>query len=89
MTAIAIVTLLILASIGSAFLVYFKEDADMTLTLNKGFLIGIAQMQTIIEDEKEVITRNSKLFFEYDYSVFPEVQKQMLAKVKELNIDFV
>jgi hypothetical protein len=54
MTAIAIVTLLILASIGSAFLVYFKEDADMTLTLNKGFLIGIAQMQTIIEDEKEI-----------------------------------
>ena len=54
MTAIAIVTLLILASIGSAFLVYFREDADMTLTLNKGFLLGIAQTQIIIEEEKEI-----------------------------------
>lgn len=52
-TTITILVLL-LAAVGSAFLVYFKEDADMTLSLNKGFLVGIAQTQIIIEDDKEI-----------------------------------
>lgn len=39
--------------IGSAFLVYFKEDADLTLSLNKGFMFGISQASNYFEDEKE------------------------------------
>ena len=39
--------------IGSAFLVYFKEGADMTLSLNKGFMFGISQASNYFEEEKE------------------------------------
>ena len=39
--------------IGSAFLVYFKEDADLTMSLNAGFMFGISQASNYFEDEKE------------------------------------
>lgn len=39
--------------IGSAFLVYFKEDADLTMSLNTGFMFGISQASNYFEDEKE------------------------------------
>ena len=48
-----IITLVLLAMIGSAFLVYFKEDADLTMSLNKGFMFGISQASNYFEDEKE------------------------------------
>lgn len=48
-----VTTLVLLAMIGSAFLVYFKEDADLTLSLNKGFMFGISQASNYFEDEKE------------------------------------
>tara|TARA_B110000285_G_scaffold232980_1_gene305471 strand:+ start:636 stop:866 length:231 start_codon:yes stop_codon:yes gene_type:complete len=54
MTTITIISVLVLAAIGSALLVYFKEDADLTITLNRGFLVGIVKMTTVIEDEQEI-----------------------------------
>jgi len=48
-----IITIVLLAMIGSAFLVYFKEDAQLTLSLNKGFMFGISQSSNYFEDEKE------------------------------------
>lgn len=48
-----VTTLVLLAMIGSAFLVYFKEDADLTLSLNKGFMFGVSQASNYFEDEKE------------------------------------
>jgi len=48
-----IITLVLLAMIGSAFLVYFKEDADLTMSLNTGFMFGISQASNYFEDEKE------------------------------------
>ena len=48
-----VTTLVLLAMIGSAFIVYFKEDADLTLSLNKGFMFGISQASNYFEDEKE------------------------------------
>ena len=48
-----IITVVLLAMIGSAFLVYFKEKADMTLSLNKGFMFGISQASEYFELEEE------------------------------------
>ena len=50
-----IITIVLLAMIGSAFIVYFKEKADMTLSLNKGFMFGISQASEYfeLEDEKD------------------------------------
>lgn len=48
-----IITITILAMIGSAFLVYFKEGADLTLSLNKGFMFGISQSSSYFELEEE------------------------------------
>jgi len=48
-----IITIVLLAMIGSAFLVYFKEKAEMILSLNKGFMFGISQSDNYFEDEKE------------------------------------
>jgi len=48
-----IITIVLLAMIGSAFLVYFKEEAQLTLSLNKGFMFGISQSSNYFEDEKE------------------------------------
>ena len=48
-----VITIVLLAMIGSAFLVYFKEKAEMTLSLNKGFMFGISQASNYFEDEKE------------------------------------
>jgi len=48
-----IITLVLLAMIGSAFLVYFKEDAQLTISLNKGFMFGISQADNYFEDDKE------------------------------------
>ena len=48
-----IITIVLLAMIGSAFLVYFKEGAQLTLSLNKGFMFGISQSSNYFENEKE------------------------------------
>ena len=48
-----IITVVLLAMIGSAFLVYFKEKANMTLSLNKGFMFGISQASEYFELEEE------------------------------------
>lgn len=48
-----IILIVLLAMIGSAFLVYFKEKADMTLSLNKGFMFGISQASEYFELEEE------------------------------------
>lgn len=48
-----IITVVLLAMIGSAFLVYFKEKANMTLSLNKGFMFGISQATEYFELEEE------------------------------------
>lgn len=45
--------LLILGMLGSAVLVYLKEDADMIISFNKGFLVGIVTMKTYYEEEEE------------------------------------
>lgn len=39
--------------IGSAFLVYFKEGAEMVISLNKGFLFGIGSSKSYYQEEKE------------------------------------
>lgn len=48
-----IILIVLLAMIGSAFLVYFKEKANMTLSLNKGFMFGISQASEYFELEEE------------------------------------
>lgn len=48
-----IITVVLLAMIGSAFLVYFKEKANITLSLNKGFMFGISQSSEYFELEEE------------------------------------
>ena len=45
--------LLILGMLGSAVLVSLKEDADMIISFNKGFLVGIVTMKTYYEEEEE------------------------------------
>ena len=51
------------------------------------FDFAIQKSPELIEQEKKELEQKSKLFFEYDFNVFPEVQKEMLQKVKELNVD--
>ncbi|MEI6864601.1 HDIG domain-containing metalloprotein [Flavicella sp.] len=51
------------------------------------FDFAVQKNAEIIEEEKKRITASSKLFFEYDYSVFQEAQKEMIRKVKDLKID--
>jgi hypothetical protein len=48
-----IITLVLLAMIGSVFLVYFKEGAELTISLNKGVMFGISQADNYFEDDKE------------------------------------
>jgi hypothetical protein len=45
--------ILILGMLGSAVLVYLKEGADMIISFNKGFLVGIVTMKTYYEEEDE------------------------------------
>lgn len=47
------ILILILGMLGSAVLVYLKESADMVITFNKGFLVGIVTMKTYYEEEDE------------------------------------
>ena len=51
------------------------------------FDFAIQKAPEIIEEERKQITANSKLFFAYDYEVFPDVQKEMTAKLRQLKID--
>lgn len=51
------------------------------------FDFAVQKSSTLIEEEKKVITENSKLFFEYDFTIFPKVQKEFYSKVAQLNID--
>jgi hypothetical protein len=47
------ITILLLAMLGSVILVYLKEDADMVISFNKGFLVGISSADVYYEDQKE------------------------------------
>jgi putative nucleotidyltransferase with HDIG domain len=51
------------------------------------FDFAIQKRSEIIEDEKNEVSENAKLFFEYDDTIFPLVQKKMLEKVQELTRD--
>lgn len=53
MITLQIVTIVLLGMIGSAFFVYFKEEANLTLSLNKGFMFGISQSSDYFELENE------------------------------------
>jgi hypothetical protein len=48
-----IILIIVLGMLGSAVLVYLKEGADMVITFNKGFLVGIVTMKTYYELEEE------------------------------------
>lgn len=90
----------ILLFVATVFLVvyFFPKGGKFKYEFQKGkpwqydnlyapFDFAIQKNSEIIEQEKKEITENSKLFFEYDYAVFPEVQKEMTIKVRELNTD--
>jgi putative nucleotidyltransferase with HDIG domain len=90
----------ILLFVATVFLVvyFFPKGGKFKYEFQKGkpwqydnlyapFDFAIQKNAEIIEGEIKVITSSSKLFFEYDYAVLPVVQKEMVAKVKELNID--
>ena len=51
------------------------------------FDFAIQKSESVIEEEKKKIISTSKLFFEYDFDVFPVVQKKMTDKVKTLSVD--
>lgn len=48
-----IILIVVLGMLGSAVLVYLKESADMVITFNRGFLVGIVTMKTYYELEEE------------------------------------
>ena len=48
-----IILIVVLGMLGSAVLVYLKEGADMIITFNRGFLLGIVTMKTYYEEEGE------------------------------------
>jgi hypothetical protein len=68
------ILIIIIAMLGSGFLVYFKEGAELTFSLNKGFLLGIVTSQSYYLDEGET---------DYSYQVCLGILIMTLTWTKE------